>query len=154
MYRTYGANFAHRVNTICSTVKYNFTPFQFTFNVVWDKPINHLAWKEEQYQLIYATKSEAHYFCCCLFSLKSSTWKYFGWSLLYICSSPLSKCQQFRVAPLCPICCTQIDKNSDSVCWHMVRDHSQKVGPLHAILDETLTGLSKGGKFRNENKSM
>lgn len=57
MYRTYGANFAHQLSKY-STVKYNFTPFQFTFNIMWDKPINYLAWKEEQYQLIYATNQK------------------------------------------------------------------------------------------------
>lgn len=40
---------------MCSSVKEYFTHFQFTFNIVWDKPINHLAWEEEQYQLIHAT---------------------------------------------------------------------------------------------------
>lgn len=55
MYRTHGANSVHRVHILCSAVKQYFTHFQFTFNIVWDKPINHLAWEEEQYQLIHAT---------------------------------------------------------------------------------------------------
>lgn len=58
MYRTYGANFAYRVHIVCSAVKCNFTRFQFTFNIVWDKPVNHLAWKEEQYGLIYVTNQK------------------------------------------------------------------------------------------------
>lgn len=50
---------------MCSAVKCNFTHFQFTFNIVWDKPINHLAWKEEQYQLIYVTNQKHIIFVVC-----------------------------------------------------------------------------------------
>lgn len=60
MYRTCGAGCAHQlcVHTVCSTVKCNFTHFQFAFNAGWDKPVNHLPWEEEQYQLIYGANQK------------------------------------------------------------------------------------------------
>lgn len=105
-------------NSICSTVKYNFTPFQFTFNIMWDKPINHLAWKEEQYQLIYATNQKHIIFVVVCFQWNLELDNILGGLCsTFVFSSFKNPAVQSN--PFLSYCSTQIDKSSDSVCWHM-----------------------------------
>lgn len=89
MYRTHGANSVHQVHIMCSAVKQYFTHFQFTVNIVWDKPINHLAWEEEQYRLIHATNPKHIIFVIVIVFTEILNLKMF-WVVFVLNTSPSS----------------------------------------------------------------
>lgn len=125
MYRTCGAGFAHQLCalTVCSTVKCNFTHCQFTLNVGWDKPVNHLPWEEEQYQLIYVANQKHIIFVVFVFTGVLSL-KIF-WVVFVQNSLPFSfQTLVFQSNPYLSYLFHTNGKNSDSISWHMFRDCS------------------------------
>jgi len=133
MYRTYGANFAYQPSTYCMLHSHcNFTHFQFTFNIVWDKPINHLAWKGEQYQLIHVTNQKHIIFVVFVFTgilnLKIL------WVVFVLNLFP-SSFQNLMFQGSLYLSSQLI---SDAICVHTFRAPSQKAGSLRTAREGKL----------------